>query len=533
MAFSDDIITATTELKVMSTDGTTFADFLPEFNKAYVTGKLGVGNINPVNLLDVEGGAAVGASYSGTSTAPSNGLIVEGNVGIGTASPAARLQIANGALMPSIGNSATAGIQFPPPTGGGAGDSAWVRYYARSGESMTLEIGVANDPDDHIALMPSGNVGIGTATPANKLDVGGDVALSGKHAFRGSDSWLRLNQAGAFISGVHTPGVFAPGALNVGGAGGWGNPGGGNVWVTGSVAVGTTAPQRSLHVHSDAWSPGAEIHASGATAGFSFTDREAGRQWDSGGAGQRWVLYSASQTARLWSSGVGDRLSVSKDGTFRVIGPYAIVNGAGGEQAYIGGDGAGNDVQVGSFNGGVTGIGFWNAATGTRMNLFGKSFVVMSDARWKTGIEPLGGALDKVLRMRGVSFDWLAGPVEGASAAGTSTAATAAALATSAAPATPAAPAAAPGGNGYAAMTATMKAATVKAPPAKTAAASATKQVGTVAQEIRDVVPEAVIQDSRGMYGVDYGALVAVLIEAIKELSGRLDRLDKQVVVKR
>jgi hypothetical protein len=39
------------------------------------------------NTLDVEGRAAIGASYSGTSAAPTNGLIVQGNVGIGTASP--------------------------------------------------------------------------------------------------------------------------------------------------------------------------------------------------------------------------------------------------------------------------------------------------------------------------------------------------------------------------------------------------------------------------------------------------------------
>jgi len=37
--------------------------------------------------LDVEGGAVIGAAYSGTNTAPANGLLVQGNVGIGTANP--------------------------------------------------------------------------------------------------------------------------------------------------------------------------------------------------------------------------------------------------------------------------------------------------------------------------------------------------------------------------------------------------------------------------------------------------------------
>jgi hypothetical protein len=69
------------------------------------------------------------------------------------------------------------------------------------------------------------------------FDVLSDVSLNGKHAFRSSDSWLRLNQDRHFPSGTHTPGVFAPGSLNVGGMNGWGNPGDGNVWVTGNLLV--------------------------------------------------------------------------------------------------------------------------------------------------------------------------------------------------------------------------------------------------------------------------------------------------------
>jgi hypothetical protein len=67
--------------------------------------------------------------------------------------------------------------------------------------------------------------------------VNGDIAIMAKHALRGNDTWLRLNQDSAFTAGVHTPGLFAPGSLNVGGVGGWGNPGGGNVWIAGSVRL--------------------------------------------------------------------------------------------------------------------------------------------------------------------------------------------------------------------------------------------------------------------------------------------------------
>ena len=49
-------------------------------------------------------------------------------------------------------------------------------------------------------------IGIGTAAPTETLDVNGYVALQGKQALRGNDTWLRLNQDLDFTSGIHSPG---------------------------------------------------------------------------------------------------------------------------------------------------------------------------------------------------------------------------------------------------------------------------------------------------------------------------------------
>ncbi|MEO1210775.1 MAG: hypothetical protein AAFX78_14665 [Cyanobacteria bacterium J06638_20] len=52
-----------------------------------------VGTVLHANRLDVEGGAAIGAGYSGTAIAPANGLIVEGLLGVGTSSPEAGIHV--------------------------------------------------------------------------------------------------------------------------------------------------------------------------------------------------------------------------------------------------------------------------------------------------------------------------------------------------------------------------------------------------------------------------------------------------------
>ena len=119
-----------------------------------------------------------------------------GNVGIGTAIPAAKLDVqgdlkVSGCFTPSTGKIESSGILFPKDPGGGSGDAAWLRYYPNSGESCLLEIGIANDIDDHIALMPSGNVGIGTTNPGFKLDVNGTVRLGG-FSSEEKDEWPNI-----------------------------------------------------------------------------------------------------------------------------------------------------------------------------------------------------------------------------------------------------------------------------------------------------------------------------------------------------
>ncbi|MFJ8689692.1 hypothetical protein [Micromonospora wenchangensis] len=68
----------------------------------------------------------------------------------------AGLRLPVGAIVPAVGNSPSAGIQFPANPGGGVGDEAFIRYWATAGENTVLRIGNNDDPDDAIVFHQAG-----------------------------------------------------------------------------------------------------------------------------------------------------------------------------------------------------------------------------------------------------------------------------------------------------------------------------------------------------------------------------------------
>ncbi|WP_158710541.1 hypothetical protein, partial [Streptomyces flavochromogenes] len=75
---------------------------------------------------------------------------------------------------------------------------------------------------------------------------------------------------------------------------------------TGNVAIGSSSPQRALHVE------GTEVHSGGSAGGFSFADRTAssGAFVENPAAGERWRWYAQGGQARLWSG--TDQITVGK-----------------------------------------------------------------------------------------------------------------------------------------------------------------------------------------------------------------------------
>jgi tetrahydromethanopterin S-methyltransferase subunit B len=58
---------------------------------------------------------------------------------------------------------------------------------------------------------------------------------------------------------------------------------------------------------------------------------------------------------------------------------------------------------------------------------------------------------------------------------------------------------------------------------------TATKYAGLIAQEVEDVLPEAVREADDGIKVLDYNATIALLVESIKELKAEVDDLKSQL----
>jgi len=158
-----------------------------------VDGNASIGTTTAVNRLDVEGAAAIGATYSGSSTAPSNGLLVEGAVRIGTtASPDKAKVVVNGKVgnTSAIFGVSTTGVSlinnwpavmfnsywatYPTALSDGYAGSLWYgpsdgHFEWRTGTNP----GAGNTVTETVrmVILNGGNVGVGVSSPTNRLHV--------------------------------------------------------------------------------------------------------------------------------------------------------------------------------------------------------------------------------------------------------------------------------------------------------------------------------------------------------------------------
>ena len=228
-----------------------------------VNNKVGIGTSNPVNKLSVIGAASIG-STSYNIAAPSNGLIVEGSAGIGTTNPAYKLDV-NGTSRFANDILSNGNITIAKASAylylNGTNSDAELRFLANSSDrwAMGMNVGDATEnlniynyttaTTNFTILKANGNVGIGTATPLQKLQVDGVV---------GNPASVGVTQSGIFRISNTTDNAVLDFGIRAGGLGAWIqstdetslaanyplllNPNGGN------VGVGLTNPAAVLNV---------------------------------------------------------------------------------------------------------------------------------------------------------------------------------------------------------------------------------------------------------------------------------------------
>lgn len=221
------------------------------------------------------GSYALGGWY--TDGAQVMTLTHDGNVGIGTTSPSGKLTINGGSYIDNIDGPNDLVIESTSTVGGGirltnntnknwfiyhGGASSWV---GDGGLGFVYSDGVNAASGPKVTFLPSGNVGIGTTTPAQKLHVVGDIRMGTS----GVGSILRINRpsdgADAGNVGFFSSSANSDFGLRNGSGGGdirlYSNDGSLRFYTgssftnqvfritnTGAVGVGTTSPSEKLHV---------------------------------------------------------------------------------------------------------------------------------------------------------------------------------------------------------------------------------------------------------------------------------------------
>lgn len=374
----------------------------------------------------------------------SNNVLVSGNVGVGTTAPDAKLVVTgDGGGTVKIGSAGFGGNYTGISLNGTLNTVSYNFLSSTSDTHLYINRPTGNDiyfrlaNNDQAVIKASGNVGIGTSAPSHKLQVAGGIAST----FGSTNGYIALQAGGSTVQGYIE--WFKPNPTRVAYMGYNDGVSANNLGLTlensanfvingGNVGIGTTAP-------------GAKLQINDGTGSAEFLRLS--------------VAYDTSRSARggiYWhdTANTTGRIYTEYDGTMT-----SMVFGSLYNSGYNS-----NNLMIIRGNGNV-GIG--TTSPGYKLDVSGTiratgDVIAYSDARVKENVETLDGALDKVMKMRGVSYNKI-GEQE--------------------------------------------------------------KKVGVIAQEILEVLPEVVSQDETGTYSVAYGNIVSVLIEAIKEQQKQIDEL--------
>jgi hypothetical protein len=460
-------------------------------------------------------GSANGQAY--TPASASLFIDTSRNVGIGIATPSYKLTVAT-STFPAVGIFRDVDVVSVGP----AGQS--VEIGARSGSNfisaasiiggldnpgltgnLTFQTRTANTLTTKMFISASGNVGIATVTPYEKLEVAGAISATGtstNNGTQGHATTLSVNSGTSYLQAVDWGAEFKPliidgKTINL-------QTGVGSttsritIDVTGSVGIGVTAPTSRLDVN------GIIVAGNTTTTNGSVILQDQyslghltnfGTNASSGGPVVGYCVYPSSSIANTFVSSVTNALNISR-AAFSVDSEFRWYTG--GSQALNIGAQATLTQKMALTNTGNLGIGISSPAY--RLDVSGSARITgslavgnilpsatvgridatndvvafsTSDIRFKTNITPISGALDKITQISGYEFDWIPNQEYH-------------------------------GFEGH--------------------------DVGIIAQEIEKVLPEVVKERDSGYKAVKYEKIVPLLIEAIKEQQQQIDELKYYII---
>lgn len=349
------------------------ADILPtgdlKVRRWVLAGNFGAGVDVPADLAHLRGSGNIGLRIESGATANDfsvlrlfqggvqRAALYTNNAGLtiesaGTITANAGLQVKNGPIIPQLGNSGNAGIQFPVNPGGGGGDEAFIRYHVEANETTTFRIGTNNDADDSLRLwqagddrllIQNGQVTIGNGgTPwtieSRALNAAGEIKSFG------AGSGLRMSDRAAPSTGARDWVIF---------------PHDNRVWFW-QGEVGNIAYQSKETFYTPRLSLPNGVIQRGGDPLLGTADLGLYSQVD-----QNWIRFVTRNGAFVYFGDGG-------------VGTNAIArieaNGAAWFRGQVRADG-----------------GF---------------FPIFSDLRMKTDIEPVASSLGKLMEVRGVRFHW-------------------------------------------------------------------------------------------------------------------------------
>ena len=441
---------------VATTDSPSFAGLTAttaDINGGTIDGTV-IGGSTPAAISGTTG------TFSGNLTVDTNTLVVDAannRVGIGTSSPSQKLVVEN---------SATSAFSTIQATNG---DGADVRLAARSGGNSSLisanatgSLFFGTNNSEHMRITSTGNVGIGTSSPGELLDVAGDAEINGLTVGRGagdvgSNTALGFNALTANNTGINNVAVGRQ-ALEA-------NTTGNSNTATGyqALAANTTAGFNSAFGYEALFSntTGVNDTAIGYEALFSNTTGG-----NNTAIGHRALLYN---TTGGNNTAVGQRAGdVLTTGARNTLLGFACDPSAldGNDQVVVGYNltGKGNDT---AFIGGTGGA--YNEKNVT-------TWETTSDERIKKNIVDNNDGLAVLSKIQVRNFEYRT-PDE------------------------------------------------ITDLPSHAAVEQEGVQLGVIAQELQQVLPECVNENSTGVLSVNTDPLIWYLINAVKELKAEIEQL--------